>query len=180
MPIAALIEEKVKAKEGVGFKLEGKTVTVTGPKGSLTRTFNIPQVDLSIRENTVIVACRNARKKDYALLGTVRGHIKNMIEGVTKGYQYDLKLVYSHFPVKMAAKGSEFLIENFVGEKSPRKAKILSDVKVQVKGDMVHVSGIDLEAVSQTAANIEQATRITGFDRRVFQDGIYLVNKGVS
>ena len=52
-------------------------------------------------------------------------------------------------------------------------------MKVEIKGDEVVVSGIDKEAVGQTAANIEQTTRIRGYDPKVFQDGIYPVDKGV-
>ena len=73
--------------------------------------------------------------------------------------------------------GPEFVIENFLGEKFPRKAKILGATKIEVKGDQVILTGPDIEAVSQTAANIEQATKIKGFDPRVFQDGIYITKK---
>ena len=48
---------------------------------------------------------------------------------------------------------------------------------MKVKGQEIIVEGIDKEATGQTAANIEQATRITKWDRRVFQDGIYIVEK---
>ena len=52
-------------------------------------------------------------------------------------------------------------------------------MKVEVKGKDIIVSGINLEDVSQTAANIEQATRLTGRDRRIFYDGIYVYEKGL-
>ena len=84
-----------------------------------------------------------------------------------------------HFPVKMSLSDNTFVISNFLGEKSPRHAKILGDVKVSIDGkdNTVTVSGIDKEEVGQTAANIEQATKIKGYDPKVFQDGIYIVNK---
>ena len=69
------------------------------------------------------------------------------------------------------------MISNFLGERKPRSAKIMGDSKVEIKGDTVVVSGIDKELVGQTMANIEQATKVRGFDIRVFQDGIYLVDK---
>jgi large subunit ribosomal protein L6 len=100
-----------------------------------------------------------------------------MILGVTQGFTYEMKIVYSHFPVKAGVKGSEFVIENFLGEKFPRKTRIVGDTKVEVKGDQVVLTGPDVEAVGQTAANIEQATRIRGFDPRIFQDGIYITRK---
>ena len=101
-----------------------------------------------------------------------------MIKGVTDGFVYQMKVVYSHFPMKVSVKGNELVIENFLGEKHPRKAKLYGDVKVNVKGDTVTVEGINREEVGQTAANIEHATRVKNRDIRVFQDGIYIVSKG--
>jgi len=85
--------------------------------------------------------------------------------------------VYAHFPMKAIVKGSEFVIENFLGEKAPRRAPILGETKVVVQGDQVLLTGPNVEEVGQTAANIEQATKIRGFDPRVFQDGIYITSK---
>ncbi len=73
--------------------------------------------------------------------------------------------------------GKTFIIGNFLGEKKPRVAKILGDTKVKITGGEVTVSGINKEDVGQTAANIEQKTKIKRFDTRVFQDGIYIVQK---
>jgi large subunit ribosomal protein L6 len=99
------------------------------------------------------------------------------MKGVTEGYTYKLRIVYSHFPMKVSTKGPEFTVDNFLGEKYPRKTKVLPGVKVEIKGNEVTVTGIDKELVGQTAANIEQLTRIKNFDLRVFQDGIYIIEK---
>src|SRR4030065_2566176 len=88
-----------------------------------------------------------------------------------------MKMVSAPFPIKASVNGDTFMIENFLGEKYPRKAKILGATKVNVKGDLVDLTGPDVEAVGQTAANIERATKIKGFDPRVFQDGIYIIQK---
>jgi len=100
-----------------------------------------------------------------------------MIFGVVNGYEYRMKTVFAHFPIKTTVKGPVFMIENFLGERSARKADILPGVKVDVKGDQVTVTGIDVEKVSQTAANIETATKVRNRDIRVFQDGIYITQK---
>lgn len=102
----------------------------------------------------------------------------NMVKGVTHGFKFTMKVVYSHFPVKTILKDNEFVIENFLGESHPRTAKILGETKIEIKGDTISLSGIDLEHVSQSSANIELATKITNYDPRVFQDGIYLIEKG--
>jgi large subunit ribosomal protein L6 len=101
-----------------------------------------------------------------------------MIVGVTNGFEYKMKIVYSHFPVKTSIKGDQFIIENFLGEKHPRKANILGDTKINVKGDDVILTGPNKEDVGQTAANIEQITKIKRYDPRKFQDGIYITHKG--
>jgi large subunit ribosomal protein L6 len=100
-----------------------------------------------------------------------------MITGVKKGFTYKLKIVFSHFPISVKVQGNTVLIENFTGERNPRRAKIVGDAKVKVVGDDVIVQGINLEDVSQTAANIEQATKVRRKDPRVFLDGIYLYEK---
>ena len=105
-----------------------------------------------------------------------------MITGVTKGYQYKLKIVFSHFPITVKVQGKFVLIENFTGERKARRIKILGDTKVKVEPDDIVVEGLNLEEVSQTAANIEQATRVRGKDPRVFLDGLYVYerNEGVA
>jgi len=100
-----------------------------------------------------------------------------MIKGVTKGFTYKLKIVFSHFPITVKIKEKTLIIENFTGERNPRKAKIMGDTKVTVKGDDIIVQGINLEDVSQTAANIQNATKIRRKDPRVFLDGIYVYEK---
>ena len=110
-------------------------------------------------------------------MGTVRSHVQNMITGVTKGFTYKLKVVFSHFPISIKVDGRRVLIENFIGERSPRVAKIVGDAKVTVKGEDVIVQGINVEDVAQTAANIQQATKIKRKDPRKFLDGIYVYER---
>jgi large subunit ribosomal protein L6 len=100
-----------------------------------------------------------------------------MIKGVTKGFTYKMKIVFSHFPITVKVKGNLLSIENFTGERNPRKAKIMGATKVMVKGEDIILQGISLEDVSQTAANIQNATKIKVKDPRVFLDGIYVYEK---
>lgn len=179
MPILSEIDYEVEIPEGVTVSVEnGHHTTVTGPKGSLSRAFRYRGVRIEVEGNTVHVKKDLPRREHKAICGTYRAHLQNMIKGVTDGWTYNMKIVYNHFPIKAAVQGETFVIENFLGERHPRKAAIFPDVKVQVKGDDVVIEGIHREHVGQTAANIEQATRINNRDIRVFQDGIYIVNKG--
>ncbi|MEM1588863.1 MAG: 50S ribosomal protein L6 [Candidatus Bathyarchaeia archaeon] len=163
--------------DDVEVKLEGKKVTVKGALGTLTRDFSYAPISMELQDKSLRIWANWPRKKESALVGTVYAHIKNMITGVRKGFTYKLKIVFSHFPISVKVQDNIVLIENFTGERSPRKAKIVGNAKVRISGDDVIVQGISIEDVSQTAANIEQATKIRRKDPRVFLDGIYLYER---
>lgn len=174
---AVEVSRVIQVPDDVEVNIEGKKVTVKGAKGVLTRDFSQTPVSIELKGKNIHIWANWPRKRESALVGTVNAHIKNMITGVSKGFTYKLKIVFSHFPISVKIQDKTILIENFTGERSPRKAKIVGDAKVKVSGDDIIVQGIDLEAVSQTAANIEQATKVKSKDPRVFLDGIYLYER---
>ena len=167
----------VQIPENVDGMLDGRIVTIKGEKGELVRDFSHAPITIQLEGKTVTVSASWPRKKEAALVGTIRSHIQNMIKGVTAGFTYKLKIVYSHFPITVKVVGNNLIITNFTGERSPRKAKIMGDTKVTIKGDDIIVQGINLEDVSQTAANIQNSTKIRNKDPRVFLDGIYVFEK---
>jgi len=167
----------IEIPDGVGVKVDGRVVTVDGEKGELTRDFSHAPMSIVSEGKTIRVQTNWPRKKEAAIVGTVCSHIQNMITGVTKGFTYKLKVVYSHFPISVKVRENTVAIENFTGERSPRIAKIMGDTQVIAKGEDIIVQGIDIEKVSQTAANIEKATKVKKKDPRVFLDGIYVYEK---
>jgi large subunit ribosomal protein L6 len=167
----------VEIPENVEGMLNGRIVTIKGEKGELCRDFSHAPIQIKLEDNIVTVQASWPRKREAALVGTVRSHIQNMIKGVTTGFTYKLKIVFSHFPITVKVAGNCLTIANFTGERNPRKAKIMGDTKVTVKGDDIIVQGINLEDVSQTAANIQNSTKIKSKDPRVFLDGIYVYEK---
>jgi len=167
----------IEIPDDVEVKVEGRVVTVKGVKGTLTRNFSEAPVSILQEGKTIKIQANWPRKTEAALVGTVSSLIQNMIIGVTKGFTYKLKIVFSHFPISVKIKENTVSIENFTGERSPRFVKIMGDVKVSVKEDDVIVQGINVEDVSQTAANIEQATKVKSKDPRVFLDGIFIYDK---
>jgi large subunit ribosomal protein L6 len=171
------IARQVEVPEGVAVSVDGNTVTVKGPKGEVSRQLSYPEIEIRKEDSHLVVNSRLDRKRQRAMVGTLASHVGNMIAGVTKGYEYRMKVVYSHFPIQLKAASDELVINNFLGERKSRSARILPGTKVEVGKDEVVITGIDKERVGQTMANIEQATRVRGFDIRVFQDGIYLVGK---
>ena len=176
------ISKTIQVPDNVDVKMDGKKISFKGEKGSLTRDFSFAPISIEGEGKNIRIWAKWPRKKEAALVGTIHSHIQNMITGVTKGYQYKLKIVFSHFPISVKVQGKEILIENFTGERRERRIKILGDVKIKIEPDDIIVEGANLEDVSQTAANIEQATRVRRKDPRVFLDGIYVYerNEGVA
>ncbi len=172
------MEEAIDIPEGVKVAVEWPKVVVEGPKGKVERIFKMPLVKAEVDGSRVLIKAEGEKKRHKKMVNTLKAHFRNLFDGVLKGYRYRLAIVHTHFPIRVSVKGNEVVIENFLGEKTPRKARILPGVTVKISGKEITVEGIDIEAVGQTAANIEQATRLKRRDRRVFKDGIYLVERG--
>jgi large subunit ribosomal protein L6 len=171
------ISKTVQVPDDVNVTVANKKVTVKGAKVSLTRDFSYAPIAIESEGKNVRISAQWPRKKEAALVGTIYSHINNMITGVTKGYTYKLKIVFSHFPITVKLQGKNVLIENFTGERRPRLVKILGDVKVKIEPEDIIIFGNNLEEVSQTAANIEQSTKVRRKDPRVFLDGIYVYER---
>lgn len=163
--------------DNVDSVIDGRIVTIKGEKGELTRDFSHAPINIELDGKNVTVRATWPRKKEASIVGTVRSHIENMIKGVTTGFTYKLKIVFSHFPITVKIIGDSLIITNFTGERSPRRARIIGNTKVTIKGDDILVQGTNLEDVSQTAANIQNSTKIRYKDPRVFLDGIYVYEK---
>jgi len=171
------VSRTIQVPDGVAINLEGRKVTVKGAKGTIERDFSFIPISINADGNTVRVWAEWPRKKEAALVGTIHSHIQNMISGVQKGFTYKIKIVFSHFPISVKVQDKIVLIENFTGERRARKAKIRGDVKVKVGAEDILVQGLNLEDVSQTSANIEQATKVKRKDPRVFLDGLYVFER---
>ena len=177
-----MISHSINIPECVTATIAGHDVTLAKDGKSLTREFRHPRIEVRDSSDGIEVFCNLPRRKEKALAGTWAAHLNNMARGVDSGFKYKLKAVYSHFPMTIKVQGNEMTITNLFGEKVPRVAPLPwspaeVEVKVSNKTDIT-VSGTDREKVGQTAANIERACRIKKRDRRVFQDGIYIVSKG--
>ena len=167
----------VELPEGVNFTAEGATVKIKGPKGELSKEFNFPGVSVTSESNSVTIKINGTAKKQKAIVGTYESHLKNMIKGVTEGFTSEMKAVFAHFPITIKQEGNIIEIQNFLGEKVPRKAKVVGDVQVKIQKDLVTIEGNNKEDVGQTTANIELATRVKNKDVRIFQDGVYVTKK---
>jgi large subunit ribosomal protein L6 len=163
--------------EDVDASLDHLDLTVEGPEGSVTRRLWYPDIDVTVEDGSVVVESTEDDAKTLSTVGTFESHIENMFHGVTEGWEYEMEVFYSHFPMQVNVEGDEVVIENFLGEKAARRTTVHGDTDVSVDGEELTVTGPDIEAVGQTAADIEQLTRINDKDVRVFQDGVYITQK---
>lgn len=162
---------------GVEIRIGGGAIAVKGPMGEINRELESSLMKIKQEEGGIRISSLSERKKDRAVVGTWEAHIKNMLKGVTRGWEARMKVVYSHFPIKLSVEGDRVIIGNYLGERGNRSAKIVHGVDVRLEKEAVLITGIDKEAVGQTAANIELASRVKRRDRRVFQDGCYITEK---
>ncbi|WP_459192243.1 50S ribosomal protein L6 [Halosimplex sp. J119] len=161
----------------VSAEMDHLELTVEGPNGSVTRRLWYPDVSVSVDDGSVVIESDEDDAKTTSTLGTFESHIRNMFHGVSEGWEYEMEVFYSHFPMQVEVQGGEVVIENFLGERAPRRTEIHGDTDVDISEETITLSGPDVEAVGQTAADIEQLTRVTDKDVRVFQDGVYITQK---
>ncbi|MEK6819946.1 MAG: 50S ribosomal protein L6 [Nanoarchaeota archaeon] len=169
--------QEIEIPHGVEIELDGDIIKVKGKNGETQKKFKTRKFKVEKMENKILIGTKEATKKEKRLINTFRAHIKNMIEGIQNKFEYKMKAVYSHFPMTVEMHGNEITIKNFLGEKIPRKSKILPHVDVKISGDFIVIHSSNKEAAGQTAANLEKATWIRRKDRRVFQDGIFITSK---
>ena len=171
------ILQEIEIPHGIEIEIEKNTIAIKGKLGEIRKRFGFKGIKLEKKENKIMIEKKNATKNEKRIINTAVAYIKNMIRGVSEGFEYSLKIAHSHFPMTVEIHGKDVLVKNFLGEKVPRKTEILPGVEVKIDRDIITVKSHDKELAGQTAANLEKATRITNRDRRVFQDGIFIINK---
>ena len=171
------MSESVELPEGISATMQDNVITIKGPKGEIMRRMNSTRLNVNIEDKKITISITKGTKRDKTIMYTLVAHLTNMVKGVQKPWTYALKVCASHFPMSVAVSGSEFTVKNLFGEKVPRKMKIKEGVTVKVSGQNITVECIDIELAGQTAGAIEGLTRISGRDKRVFQDGIYITEK---
>lgn len=152
-------------------------LTLKGKGGENSREFNLGEINLEKKDKKIVLSCDKTTKKEKRIINTSIAHIKNMMEGVQKKFEYQLKICSSHFPITVKIEGDNAIVKNFLGEKVDRKIKLPKNAEVKLNGDIITIISANKEIAGQTAANLEKVTKIRNRDRRIFQDGIYIINK---
>jgi len=153
----------------VVMKSKGKEIKKQFPES--------PKIKLEKKDNKIVISTKKGTKRELKLINSIAAHLRNMVSGLNEEYFYKLEVCNVHFPMTVKLDGNTIKIKNFLGEKVDRTCQILPNVKVSVKGNNIEIYSPDIEAAGTTAARIEHATNIRNRDRRVFQDGIFIVEK---
>lgn len=163
--------------ENVSVTSDHLDLVVEGPEGTVRRQLWFPDITVNVTDEAVVIESEQEDAKTTATIGTFESHVENMFHGVTEGWEYEMEAVYAHFPMQLRVEGDDVIVENFLGERAARSTTIHGDTEVDIDGESLTIRGPDKEAVGQTAADIEQLTRIRDKDTRVFQDGVYITRK---
>ena len=166
-------ETEIDIPSDVTVTLKSNILQVKGPVGKAFKSFKKIPVNIEIKNNKIILKATGTRKKHYAILNTAKSIIQTLCEGVIDGYTLKMKIISSHFPITVKTDGKKVLIENFQGEKAHRVTRIWGESKVISKGEDLIITGHVLTDVTQTAAEIQDGTKVKNKDHRVFLDGIY-------
>jgi len=171
------LQQTIEIPAEVEVNLEGNILIVKGKEGELKRNFDLGKLNFEKKENKIILGNKESTKTEKKMMNTIAQHIRNMVKGVQEKFEYKLKVCFSHFPMTVKQEGEKIIVQNFLGEKVPREMILPKKVEVKVDKAEISVSSVDKELAGQVAANFEILTKIRGRDRRVFQDGIYIINK---
>lgn len=171
------LKEELKIPEGVTVSVLKGVFNIKGSKGELQKHLHNPAIISKVEANKIIFEVKKTTQRQKKLVKSYLAHLKNMMRGVNQPHIYKLKICSGHFPMSVSLKGKVLEIKNFIGETVPRTVKIPEETNVVVEGQNIVVEGIDKEKTSQVAALIEQITSRPGYDKRIFQDGIFIIEK---
>ena len=168
---------EIEIPEGVEVSLDGTELTVKGPEGENKRAFKLGRLDIEVKDGKIVLGNKVSTKTEKKMMNTIAAHIRNMIKGVQEKFEYKLKICFGHFPFTVKQEGNKVIIKNFLGEKIDREVKIPEGAELDVKKEIITIKSVNREIAGQAAANFEAATKIKGRDKRIFQDGVYIINK---
>lgn len=148
--MSKLAKKPIEIPQGVEVKLDGDVLNVKGPKGSIARKIH-PDLKVIFEGNAITLKLLN--EKNRPILGTYVSHIKNMITGVSIGFEKKLEVN----GIGYKAEVKENTLKLNVGFSHPVEFKAPAGITLKVTGDkkpVITVSGVDKELVGNTAARI--------------------------
>lgn len=161
---------------GIEVKIDDEVI-VKGPKGENRRNINFGKIQVKLEKDKITLSYAKATKSEKKMINTLAAHLKNLIKGVSEKFEYKLKICIGHFPFTVKLEGRKVIVKNFLGERMQREIDMPEGAEINIDKDIITVTSINKEIAGQAAANFESVTRVKNRDRRIFQDGIYIINK---
>lgn len=171
------LEKSIEIPEGITAQIEGRKISIQGEKGKVERLWKNPKIKAVIEGKEIKLRADKITNREKKDMFTLVAHIKNILKGVIEGHLYKLKICSGHFPMNVSMSNNVISIKNFLGEKIPRTYSIKEGADVKIEGDIVTVESCNKEIAGDVAASIERMTRVTNKDRRIFQDGLFIIVK---
>ncbi len=147
--MSRIAKKPIAIPSGITIKVDGSVITVTGPKGTLTRTF-LPTIAITAESNELVLVPQNDTPATRALWGTYASHLKNMIAGVTT--PFSKKLILEGVGYKSEVSGKNLVLA--LGFSHPVSMPIPEGLTVTAEKNQITVSGIDTESVGQFTATV--------------------------
>lgn len=153
--MSRIAKQPITIPQGVTVTLEGKELKVTGPQGNLTRSFK-DDVKISVEGNQILVTPAHKAIIAEALSGTYASHIKNMLRGVSQGFEK--KLLIEGVGYRYAVNGNNVKLD--LGFSHPVEVAIPAGLKVVVEKNQMTITGFDKELVGEFTAKIRALKKV--------------------
>ncbi len=172
------LKQEIEIPSGISASIENDELIMKKDSDELKRKLNA-FIDVKIEGGKLILEAKKATKTKKKIFGTMKAHFNNMVKGLSEKFKYKLQIVSVHFPINVSVdkEKKELVVKNFLGEKTDRRIKLISGVDVKVDKDIIEIESSDIEKAGQCAGNIEKGTHVRNKDRRIYQDGIYIIEK---
>jgi large subunit ribosomal protein L6 len=171
------MKTEIELPKDYSAKVAGKNLAIVYNGKENSREIFHPLIAIKIEGSKIILESKKETKNIKKILMTYVSHIENMIQGLKTPFLYKLKICASHYPMTIKVEGKKIIINNYLGKKVPRTCNIVGNASVKIDKDIITVESTDKEAAGMTAGIIEKTCQIRNHDRRIFQDGIYIIEK---
>jgi large subunit ribosomal protein L6 len=171
------IKKIIKIPEDIQVELKLREITIKKDSTMIIRKFKIKNLKIFIEDKQLIIEKQNANKREKKLINSLTSHIESIINGLKTQYEYKLQICSVHFPMTVKNEKNTITIKNFLGERKDRTVNISPEVSMKIDNDIITLSSANKELAGQEAAKIESLTKVRSKDRRIFQDGIWIIKK---
>lgn len=146
-------KQPIALPDKVEVKIQKTTVTVKGPKGQLVETFS-PDMTIKLEAGEIVITRPSDLRHHKALHGLTRALLSNMIQGVSEGFRKTLRIEGVGYQASLQGKSLQLRLGHSHDVVVEPPEFVTFDVPKESRGTVIHIDGIDKQAVGQVAANV--------------------------